>query len=251
MNRSPAFIALQNLTVSYNRHPAVHHLSGRFEKGSLTAIVGPNGAGKSTLLRTIVGLLSPDEGEIVFSGWTKKEIAYLSQRSTIDRSFPINVLNLVLLGHFRRVGSFRGYSKEQIASAKQAISAVGLSGFEDRHLDSLSGGELQRAMFARIAVEDAPVIFLDEPFSAIDHKTCSDLLATIQGWHREGKTIVAVLHDLSQVSGHFSHTLLLSKEAVAWGETKTVLTENHIRKAWNLHIPTETSPEEICEVKTT
>jgi zinc/manganese transport system ATP-binding protein len=114
-------IRLRNLTVAYERHPAVHHLSGAFESGSMTAVVGPNGAGKSTLLKTIVGLLRPSEGHIELQGVSPSQIAYLPQAAEIDRSFPISVLETVLLGHWNRVGWFRGISREQRAQAQRPV----------------------------------------------------------------------------------------------------------------------------------
>jgi zinc/manganese transport system ATP-binding protein len=225
-------IRLRNLTVAYERHPAVHHLSGAFESGSMTAVVGPNGAGKSTLLKTIVGLLRPSEGHIELQGVSPSQIAYLPQAAEIDRSFPISVLETVLLGHWNRVGWFRGISREQRAQAQRALSAVGLEGFERRPVGSLSAGQFQRVLFARLLLQDAAIVLLDEPFTAIDARTTRDLLDLVGRWHTaERRTVVAVLHDTEQVRQHFPRTLMIAREAIGWGPTQEVLTASNLLKA--------------------
>jgi zinc/manganese transport system ATP-binding protein len=220
-------IRLNDLTLGYDRHPAVHHLSGGIETGSLTAIVGPNGAGKSTLLKGIAGALAPLSGGIALAGG--KRLAYLPQSADLDRSFPIHVYDLVAMGLWNRAGIFG-----RIGAAREiehAIAAVGLTGFERRPIGTLSGGQMQRALFARLLLQDADVILLDEPFTAIDARTTADLLGLVRRWHGESRTVVAVLHDIETVRQAFPQTLLLAREAVAWGETATVLTPENLLKA--------------------
>ncbi|MEQ8951243.1 ATP-binding cassette domain-containing protein, partial [Parvibaculum sp.] len=149
MNAVPA-IGIRDLTVAYDRVPAVHHLTGSFAPGSLTAIVGPNGAGKSTLLKTIAGLLPPDEGAIALDGGPRERIAYLPQLAEIDRSFPISVLDAVTLGLWREVGLFRAITGDHVKRARAALASVGLDGFETKQVGALSAGQLQRALFARL-----------------------------------------------------------------------------------------------------
>lgn len=225
-----ASVAFQNLTLGYDRHPAVHHLDTEISEGSLTAIVGPNGAGKSTLLKGMMGSLSPLEGTIDFSGFEREQIAYLPQQSEIDRSFPISVLDLVSMGLWREIGAFGRLGRARRAQVSDAIAAVGLTGFEKRPIGSLSGGQMQRALFARLLLQDAKLVLLDEPFTAIDAKTMRDLVEIIENWHSEGRTVLAVLHDYELVGSHFPQTLMLARELVAHGATKTVLTaENRFR----------------------
>jgi zinc/manganese transport system ATP-binding protein len=217
-------IRLRGLTVAYERHPAVHHLDGRFAAGSLTAVVGPNGAGKSTLLKAIVGTIAPAEGRVELDGIRRRDIAYLPQVATIDRAFPISVLDTVMLGHWSRAGLFGGIGDAERGRARDALQAVGLGGFAGRAIASLSAGQFQRALFARMLLQDARVILLDEPFAAIDARTAADLLGVVKRWHEESRTVVAVLHDLDQVRAHFPAALLLAREEVAWGPTVSVLT---------------------------
>ena len=220
-------LVLRGLTLGYARHPAVHHLDGTIPPGSLTAVVGPNGAGKSTLLKGIMGEIAPLEGEVARAGLARQDIAYLPQAAEIDRAFPIGVFDLVAMGLWRRVGPWRSLMPHRGAVAA-ALAAVGLTGFERRPIGTLSGGQLRRALFARVLLQDARVILLDEPFAAIDARTTDELLGLVHGWHAEGRTVVAVLHDLDQVARHFPSTLLLAREAVAWGATQEVLTTDNL-----------------------
>jgi len=224
-------ITLRNLTVAYRGHPAVHHLSGEFEAGSLTAVVGPNGAGKTTLLAAIMGGLKPTEGEVQLAAEMRGRIAWLPQQATIDRSFPVCVFDLVALGHWGSVGSFRALSAAQSEQVLHALQAVGLGGFERRSIGELSAGQFQRVLFARVLLQDAPVILLVEPFNAIDARTTADLLAVVARWHTEARTVIAVLHDLEQVREHFDQTLLLARRCVAWGPTAEVLQAANLFRA--------------------
>jgi zinc/manganese transport system ATP-binding protein len=226
-----AALQFRNLTLGYDRHPAVHHLTGTVPGGALLAIIGPNGAGKSTLLKGIVGVLRPLDGAIERVQVKKEDIAYLPQIAEIDRSFPITVYDLVAMGLWRRAGLFGGISKSERDEIEKAISAVGLEGFERRTIGTLSGGQMQRALFARLLLQDTQLILLDEPFTSLDAKTISDLLELIHRWHGERRTILIVLHDLDLARAQFPETLLLAREAVAWGRTQDVLTAENLLKA--------------------
>jgi len=224
-------IALHDLTLGYDGHPAVHHLSGIFETGSMTAVVGPNGSGKSTLLKGLTGLLHPLGGRIERNGLKTSHFAYLPQQAEVDRSFPITVLDTVALGLWHNVGMFAGINKEHWRQAREALAAVGLDGFERRSIGNLSAGQFQRVLFARLLLQDCPVILLDEPFTAIDARTTADLLEVVCRWHTENRTIIVVLHDLDQVRASFPKTLMLAREPVGWGETAEVLTTENLQRA--------------------
>ncbi|MCL4138838.1 UNVERIFIED_CONTAM: hypothetical protein GTU68_038799 [Idotea baltica] len=198
--------------------------------GSLTAVVGPNGAGKSTLLKGVVGTLPPLSGRMTLGTVECKDVSYLPQQSEVDRSFPISVQELVAMGLWREVGAFGGIGRSHQSRIAEALAAVGLDGFEKRTIGSLSGGQVQRALFARLLLQDSPLVLLDEPFNAIDAGTTVDLINLIKRWHGEGRTILAVLHDIESVRSHFPQTLLLARELVAHGPTEQVLTaENQFR----------------------
>ena len=224
-------IELRDLTLGYDGHPAVHHLDGTFADGSLTAIVGPNGSGKSTLLKGITGILKPLGGSIEHGAIRTRAIAYLPQSAEIDRSFPIDVFDFVALGRVRRAGLFGRIGAADRRVVAEAISAVGLEGFEARQIGALSGGQTQRMLFARLMLQEAGVILLDEPFAAVDERTTGDLVGLIAQWHAEGRTIVAVLHDFALVRAHFPQALLLARECVAWGPTREALSPEKLAQA--------------------
>jgi zinc/manganese transport system ATP-binding protein len=227
-------LQFRDVTLGYDRHPAVHHLNGEVASGALLAIVGPNGAGKSTLFRGIAGILKPLAGSIVTGGLDLRDIAYLPQTVDIDRSFPISVFDLVGTGLWRSTGFFGGMGKPARDKIAQALAAVGLNGFENRSIGTLSGGQMQRMLFARVLLQDARLIVLDEPFNAIDAKTSADLLALVRRWHHEGRTVLAALHDLEMVRSHFPETLLLARGPVAWGLTAEALTPENLLVAMRM-----------------
>jgi zinc/manganese transport system ATP-binding protein len=239
-------IRFDDVTIAYDRHPAVHHVSGSFDPGSLTAIAGPNGAGKSTLLKALVGELPLAEGSIDRGGLSIRDFGYLPQAADIDRRFPITVADTVMLGAWRQTGAFGGTTAATAAKARQALKAVGLEGFEHRHIGSLSAGQFQRVLFARLLLQDAKVIILDEPFTAIDARTTRDLLEIVRTWHHDGRTVIAVLHDLELVRANFPQTLLLAREAIEWGATEAALSPTNLfrtramAESWNEYAP-------VCE----
>jgi zinc/manganese transport system ATP-binding protein len=222
-------IVFRDLTLGYNSHAAVHHLNGMVRRGSLTAVVGANGSGKSTLLKGIVGMLKPMAGACTVEPGLR--IAYLPQQSELDRSFPARVVDLVEMGLWPRRGLIGRHSRSDREAVATAMQSVGLRGFENRSLDTLSGGQLQRALFARVLVQDADIILLDEPFNAIDAKTVGDLIEVIRRWHRDNLTVIVVAHDLELVREHFPETLLLARSPVAWGDTKDVLRAETLLRA--------------------
>ena len=224
-------LTFNRVTFGYEGHPAVHHLAGSVPPGSLLAVIGPNGSGKSTLLKGLVGALRPLEGGIDLDGLSRHDIAYLPQQADIDRSFPITVSELVAMGLWRKIGAWGRIGVHHRELIARAISSVGLEGFESRTLDTLSGGQLQRALFARVLTQDCPLILLDEPLNAIDGKTAADLIALIHRWHGEGRTVIAVLHDLAVVKEQFPTALLLARETIAWGPTSGVVTPANLLRA--------------------
>ena len=223
-------LRLADVTIAYDRHPVVHHISGAFEEGSLTALVGPNGAGKSTLLKAIAGLLPVTEGEIRF-GIDRRRVAYLPQVVDVDRSFPLRVIDVVDFGHWRKTGALRRLTKGDRAASMAAIASVGLTGLERQPIGRLSVGQFQRVLFARLMVQEAAMILLDEPFNAIDQKTTLDLMRVVKGWQADGRTVIAALHDLEQVKRDVPDALLMARELVAWGPARRTLSDENLARA--------------------
>jgi zinc/manganese transport system ATP-binding protein len=208
--------------------PAVEDVDGSVADGELLAVLGPNGAGKSTLLRGIVGDALLVAGRIERPGRSIADIAYLPQRPEIDRTFPIGVFDFVAAGLWRRLGAFRRLGAAGAARVEAALGRVGLADLAGRPIGALSGGQMQRVLFARTILQDAPVILLDEPFTAVDAHTTQDLVQVLLDWRREGRTVVAALHDLAQVRAHFPRALLLAGRPIAWGATADVLVPAHL-----------------------
>jgi zinc/manganese transport system ATP-binding protein len=237
-------ITARNLTLGYDRLPAVHHLDCTIAPGTLTAVVGPNGAGKSTFLKAIGAGLKPLGGEIAT---TARRIAYLPQQAEVDRSFPIDVRGFVAMGLWAEIGAFGRLRQVHEARIDAALHAVGLGGFDRRAISALSGGQMQRVMFARLLLQDADLILLDEPFTALDDKTAADLIDLVRQWHGEGRTVLAVLHDHELVRAHFPQTLLLARRKIAHGATAQVLTAENLFRARQMQEPHDTGAHACLE----
>lgn len=231
--------------VDYGGDPAVRGVSGTFAPGSLTALVGPNGAGKTTLLKAMLGLLKLARGTVEIVGVAARDVGYLPQLDELDRKFPISVFDVVAMGHWRRCGWFGRLTRAQVASVQRALETVGLGGKGRLAFGTLSVGQMRRALFARVIVQDPAAILLDEPFAAMDAGATAEMMELVRTWHAEGRTVVAAMHDLQQVQANFPATLLLARELVAWGETERVLTTENVGIArtrldpWSVRRPAE------------
>lgn len=243
---SPVLVRFDNVTLGYERHPAVHHLNGTIHKGDLLAICGPNGAGKSTLLRALAGLHDVLGGALVWTMARPRAHGYLPQLAEIDRSFPISVFDMVSFGAYQRCGLFGRIDQRIKNEVLGALARVGLSGLEDRLIGTLSGGQMQRMLFARLIVQNPDVILLDEPFTALDHATLIDLMDVVRAWHGEGRTIIAVLHDFDLVRRYFPRTLLLAREPIFFGPSIEALSPAHIEQAQRM-VAAFDRDADICE----
>lgn len=231
---APAAIQLHGLSLSYRDREVVQRLSGRFEQGSLTAVVGPNGAGKTSLLSALGGALQPTGGRIDWADGLRRRLAWLPQHTAIEQGIPLMVADLVGLGAWAQIGVWKALGKLGEGRVAQALDEVGLAGQGRRLIGELSAGQLQRALFARVLMQDARLILLDEPFNAVDTRTTDDLLKVVARWHGEGRTVVAVLHDLEQARSHFPEALLMARQCIAWGPSSEVLTPVHLRAAYGI-----------------
>jgi zinc/manganese transport system ATP-binding protein len=214
-------VVLRGVTVRYGRRVALEAVSGQFASGSLTAVVGANGAGKSTLLAAIAGTVRLVGGTVDCPA--RERLVYLPQLAAVDVDFPLTVTELIMLGGWREFGTFRAPGMALRARAAALAETVGLADRLGRRIGELSVGELQRALFARLVLQDAAVILLDEPFAAVDAQSRSMLLDQVARWHQEGRTVIAVLHDLDLVRAEFPSTLVLARRCVAWGATELAL----------------------------
>lgn len=214
-----ALITLQDVAVRYGRREALHDISGAFHRGSLTAIAGPNGAGKSTLLKTIAGIVRPARGTVMLAPELNGHIAYLPQATHMQRDFPITVLQAVCTGFWNDIGDIGRIDHARQSQAMAALAAVGVESLARRTVAELSGGQFQRLLFARVALQDAPLILLDEPFTAVDAETTLRLMRLVLDWNREGRTIICVLHDLLLIRKYFPESFVLAGHCLGRGHT--------------------------------
>jgi zinc/manganese transport system ATP-binding protein len=221
-------IIISNLCLHYGQTIALNKINGEIVPGSLTAVVGPNGGGKSTFVKTLAGILKPTSGFINHQCKDTCDSAYLPQYTAVDHDFPVTVQEVISMGLWHKTGAFKAFSSKDKNLIREAIHQVGLEGMENRLIRTLSGGQFQRMLFARIILEDSSLIILDEPFTAIDVHTSEALIKLIKTWHKQGKTILLVLHDLQMAKKYFDQTIILARECIVWGKTKEVLTEENI-----------------------
>lgn len=224
-------LRFKDVSVSYKNHRALENISIDFLEGSLTVVLGPNGGGKSTLLKAFLGLVPLECGEIQRFCLKPKDIAYLPQQMEIDRTFPLTVYDVVAFGLSQAHGFFKEINQKADSLIQKALQDVGLREAANRSLHTLSGGQFQRVLFARVMLQDAKIILLDEPFAAVDRYTVEDLIKIVKKWITEKRTVIIVSHDLEVVQAHFPHSLLLARQVIAYGPTKKVLTLENLRQA--------------------
>src|SRR5437899_25281 len=233
-------LEVSDLTVSYQRIPALHHISLQVTCGNCVALLGPNGAGKTTLLKALAGLLPVETGSIRFHGRdvreTATEFAYLPQRESIDWDFPITVRGVVEMGRYLRVGWHRRFSKQDADVAQTALESMHLDAFADRQISALSGGQQQRVFLARSLAQEAHVLLLDEPFTGLDKPTQENLGRIIRRLADEGRLIVASHHDIKSVPDLFDHAIFLNGELIANGPTADIFTPENIARTFSTEV---------------
>ncbi|MGE0109887.1 MAG: metal ABC transporter ATP-binding protein [Bdellovibrionales bacterium] len=236
-------ITLKNVSVFYGPHKALSEVSGDFQEGSLTAIAGPNGAGKSTLLKVIAGLIKPQEGTIIHADKIKNKIGYLPQSSTIDKTYPLSVMQLVCTGFWPALGNNRTLLNTHKERAAQVLKWMNLDALQDHQIGELSGGQFQKMLFARLWLQDADVLLLDEPFSGIDANTTARLMELLLDWHQKGKTIFCVLHDLLLIKKYFPESFVLSGKCLGKGHTHKLFEKNLL--SFDLDMAEIKAPEDL------
>jgi manganese/zinc/iron transport system ATP- binding protein len=224
------------LTVAYGEKPVVFSVDMAVAQGTMTAIVGPNGAGKSTLLKAVLGLVKPLSGEVRLFGLplsrARDRVAYVPQRATVDWDFPARVIDVVLMGLHRELGLLRRVRPEHLGRARACLARVGMEDFATRQIGQLSGGQQQRVFLARALAQSADLYLLDEPFAGVDAATEKAIIAVLKDLKAEGRTIVAVHHDLSTIRAYFEHMFLINTRAIAAGPVAEVFTAANLQRAY-------------------
>ena len=228
--------AIRGLTVSYDQKPAVFSVDATIEAGKMTAIVGPNGAGKSTLLKAALGIIRPLSGQVTLMGRPVAQemhrIAYVPQRASVDWDFPVRVIDVIEMGMFRKTGLLGRLSRADRAHAMSCLGRVGMTDFANRQIGQLSGGQQQRVFLARALAQNADLYLLDEPFAGVDAATEKAIITVLKSLRAEGRTVVAVHHDLTTVPEYFDNVLLLNVRKIAEGPVATAFTEENLQAAY-------------------
>jgi len=226
-------LEVEDLTVAYTDQPVLWDVDLQVPAGVKMAIIGPNGAGKSTLVKAAMGLVRPVAGEVRIFGRPREsargQIAYVPQRATLSWDFPTDVLDVVTMGTYGRLGWFHRSGAAQRQQAEAALEQVGMTAFLRRPIAELSGGQQQRVLLGRALVQDAPINILDEPFQGVDAPTERAIIDVLDGLAEEGKTIIVVHHDLQTVPEYFDSVLLLNVRAIDSGPVNKVFTEENLR----------------------
>lgn len=233
-------LEVQDLAVRYQNHSVLDHVSFSLPRGKLVAIVGPNGAGKTTLLKTTLGLVKPQQGKIHFFGYplkkVRRKVAYIPQKESVDWDFPITVRDLVLMGRYGLRGFFSRPNLEDKKAVERYLTMVGLEALGSRQISQLSGGQQQRAFLARALIQEADLYLMDEPFTGIDSASAHAIITILKRLRDEGKTLVAVHHDLTSIPHIFDWVLLLNHSIIAVGEVEKVFTKENIKKAYGEYL---------------
>jgi zinc/manganese transport system ATP-binding protein len=224
----PPVVSKKKLCLGFGDVTLVYRINWDVKPGSILAVVGANGSGKSTFVKTLLGLQSPMNGRIEWPTGKPAEIGYLAQLTEFDRRFPIRVRDLAAMGAWHGFNPFAGLNKTTRNRVDAALKMAGILDLADQPLHTLSGGLLQRALFSRVIMQDAPLILLDEPFSAVDQYTEQHLLSVMETWQSEGRAVIMVLHDLSVVLDHCTHALLLGNGRASFGAVNDILTPDRL-----------------------
>lgn len=239
MEKDNLAVNVYDLTVAYDVKPVLWDIDLSLPKGKLIAIVGPNGAGKTTLIKAMLGLIKPVSGMVDFPGIEgkilKNKIAYIPQSGSVDWDFPATVLDVVMMGRYGHLGWFRRPGKKEKTMALDTLEKVGMSEYASRQISQLSGGQQQRVFLARALIQEADIYFMDEPFKGVDAQTEKSIVNLLKELKAEGKTVIAVHHDLQTVSEYFDWITLINLVIIENGLVEEVFNEENLGLTYGGH----------------
>jgi manganese/zinc/iron transport system ATP- binding protein len=231
-----SLLDIHDVTVAYHRRPVLWDIDLTLDAPRLVGIIGPNGAGKSTLIKAVLGLVPLASGQVrIFDqplSKVRRRIGYVPQRESVDWEFPVNVLDVVLMGTYGKLGWFRRPRAAERELAMRCLGKVGMESFAPRQIGQLSGGQQQRTFLARALAQQADMYFMDEPMAGVDAATERAIFTLLQELRDQGKMVLVVHHDLRTVPQYFDHVILLNMRLVASGPTAEVFTPDHLRKTY-------------------
>ncbi|BBP46403.1 manganese ABC transporter ATP-binding protein [Thiosulfatimonas sediminis] len=229
-------LSVEQLSIRYHHKPVLTDVSFTIPAGKTVAIVGPNGAGKSSLLKGIMGLTPVIQGDVHFYGRPLNEkrltTAYVPQREEIDWDFPIDVMDVVLMGRHGQLKFWQRPTQSDRDLAEQALKDLQMWDFRDRQISQLSGGQQQRVFLARALAQQASLYLMDEPFAGVDVATEKAIIELFKQLKNKGNTVVCVHHDLNTVGEYFDYVLLINARLIAAGPTAEVLTKENLNKTY-------------------
>lgn len=226
---------LAGVTVSYDHQPVLRDITLTIAPRQLVAIIGPNGAGKSTLLKAVLKLIPVDSGTIRVFGepieQARLKIAYVPQTETVDWDFPVTAGEVVMMGRFPRLGLLRWPSREDRRIVAECLEMVNMTPFAGRHIRQLSGGQQQRIFIARALAQQAEILLLDEPFVGVDARSEETIFQLMDNLAARGKTLVVVIHDLTQLK-RFHSVVMLNRHLVAAGPVSSTVNDTNLRRTY-------------------
>jgi len=229
-------LELHDLTVAYHRKPVLYGIDAQIPAGNLVGVIGPNGAGKSTLIKAVMGLLPISGGWVKVFGKSYREacsrVGYVPQRESVDWDFPVNVMEVVLMGRYGKIGLGQRPRAEDRDIARDCLEKVKMLPFANRQIGNLSGGQQQRVFLARALAQESDLYLMDEPFVGVDAATEAAIIEILRELKSRGKTLIVVHHDLATAREYFDMLLLLNMRLVEFGPVNKVFTPEILQKTY-------------------
>ena len=218
-----SILSCQDLYINYDAQPVVKNVSFDVENGDYFCIVGENGSGKTTLMKSILGLIKPAAGNIIYNYIKKTEIGYLPQQTAIQKDFPASVMEVVLSGCLNKHGFFSFYSFEDKVRVQENLDRLGIGNLQKTAYCDLSGGQQQRVLLARALCATKKILMLDEPVTGLDPTASEELYALLKNLNDEGITLIMISHDVKSAVKYGNKILHLKTEPLFLGDTAEYL----------------------------
>ena len=229
-------VETHNLTVIYDKKPAIWNIDFTLPAGKIIGIMGPNGSGKSTLLKAIMDIVEPNMGYVKLMDKPlddlRDKVSYVPQRLSVDWDFPASVYDVVAMGRYAKRGMFKKLSSDDKKRIDESLEMVNMSAFQNRQISQLSGGQQQRVFLARALAQDADIYLMDEPFVGVDAATEQAIITLLKNMRDQGKTLLVVHHDLHTAQDYFEHMVLLNTRLVAEGPTEEIFNEKILTETY-------------------
>lgn len=246
-------IEVHNLTVIYNRKPALWNVDCDLPEGQVIGVMGPNGSGKSSLLKSIMGIVEPTSGYAkIFDkeiDEVRKRISYVPQRQDIDWDFPASVWDVVTMGRYAVKGLFKRMDAKDKEIIEQSLEQVNMLSYSKRQISQLSGGQQQRVFLARALAQQGDVYLMDEPFAGVDISTEQLIISLLKKMKEDGKTLVIVHHDLHTAHNYFDWLVLLNTRLVASGPLDKVFNNKILTETYGGQLTTISKISQVLEEK--